>query len=95
LARLSRRLQVVAQGQVARWQARLEAAVRLQDSLGYKATLARGYAVVYGDGALVTTRAAASGARALEIEFADGKLAVGARTGARGKSDPPEQGSLF
>ena len=83
------------QGQVARWQARPDAQGRLQDSLGYKATLARGYAVVRGDGALVTTRRAAEAARSLEIEFADGKLALGGRAAAKGKTEPPEQGSLF
>ncbi len=95
LGALARRLSAAGQGQVARWQARLDALARLQDSLGYKATLARGYAVVRGDGALVTTRRAAEAARSLEIEFADGKLALGGRAAAKGKTEPPEQGSLF
>ncbi len=90
-----RRLSTAGQGQVARWQARLDALGRLQDSLGYKATLARGYAVVRGDGALVTSRAAAEAARSLEIEFADGKLALNGKSPAKGRDKPPEQGSLF
>src|SRR6056297_2278878 len=80
---------------------RLAALDRLRETLGYRATLARGYAVVRADGALVTTRAAAAEARALEIEFADGKLAVGdaaapaPRKPARSKDPPEGQGSLF
>jgi len=80
---------------------RLAALDRLRETLGYRATLARGYAVVRADGALVTTRAAAAEARALEIEFADGKLAVGdaaapaPRKPARPKDPPEGQGNLF
>jgi exodeoxyribonuclease VII large subunit len=76
---------------------------RLRETLGYKATLKRGYAVVRGDGAVVTTSAAAGKATALEIEFADGRFALGDKAKAPEKSDaapkpkrkPPEQGSLF
>ena len=60
-----------------------------------RATLARGYAVVRGDGVLVTTRGAAEAARSLEIEFADGKLTLGGKPQAKGRDTPPEQGSLF
>ena len=78
---------------------RLDALDRLRETLGYKATLARGYAVVRGDGELVTTRAAAAAAAALEVEFADGKLAVGntadPRKPARPRTPPEGQGSLF
>lgn len=56
---------------------KLEALDRLRQTLGYKATLARGYAVVRGDGDLVTSKAAAEQAAALEIEFADGVLVTG------------------
>ena len=65
--------------------ARLDALARLRETLGYKATLARGYAVVRGDGQVVEGKAGAARAKELEIEFADGKLAVG--------KDP--QGKLF
>lgn len=57
--------------------AKLQALDRLRETLGYVATLKRGYAVVRGDGAVVTNVAAASAATALEIEFSDGRLSVG------------------
>ncbi len=87
---------------------KLEALDRLRQTLGYKATLARGYAVVRGDGDLVTSKAAAEKAAALEIEFADGVLATGSagetvsKPSARkpkiirgGGEDEGGQGSLF
>jgi exodeoxyribonuclease VII large subunit len=82
---------------------RLAALDRLRETLGYRATLARGYAVVRAGGDVVTTRAAAAGAQALEIEFADGVLAVGEaatpapapRKPPRPKDPPEGQGSLF
>lgn len=101
LDRLSQRFAEAARRDLDTRRERLTALDRLRETLGYRATLARGYAVVRGDGALVTTRAAASAAQALEIEFADGKLALGARPAARprpgpGPKAPPEdQGSLF
>ncbi|MFP4406772.1 exodeoxyribonuclease VII large subunit, partial [Rhodosalinus sp.] len=77
-----------------RW--RLETADRLRETLGYTATLRRGYAVVRGDGAVLTRKSQAEQARALEIEFADGRLAVGGRTRKPARGDePPEQGELF
>ncbi len=77
----------------------LEGLDRLRLTLGYEATLQRGYAVVRGDGDVVTTKAAAAKAHALEIQFADGVLPVGG-SGApakksKPKAKPPEQGSLF
>ncbi|MBC7164607.1 MAG: exodeoxyribonuclease VII large subunit [Roseovarius sp.] len=78
---------------------RLAALDRLHETLGYRATLARGYAVVRAGGRLVTTCKAAKAARALEIEFADGVLPVRADPSTRpapgsGRS-PRGQGSLF
>lgn len=78
---------------------RLEALDRTRLTLGYAQTLKRGYAVVRGDGQVVTGRGAAQAAGSLEIEFHDGKLAVGqpAAHGAKkpGKPAAPTQGSLF
>ncbi|QYX56925.1 exodeoxyribonuclease VII large subunit [Roseovarius sp. SCSIO 43702] len=79
---------------------RIGALDRLRETLSYKATLNRGYAVVRGDGDVVTRKAAAAKAGALEIEFADGKLNVGSPEGPakrppRSKLDVPEQGDLF
>ncbi len=76
---------------------KIEAMDRLRLTLGYEATLTRGYAVVRGDGDVVTTKAAAGKAQALEIQFADGKIEVGGKaTGTRkASSKPADQGSLF
>ncbi|MGJ8621466.1 MAG: exodeoxyribonuclease VII large subunit [Yoonia sp.] len=76
LGGLLRRLSDRASRQQAERTARLQALDRLRETLGYVETLRRGYAVVRGDGAVVTGQAAAAKATALEIEFADGKLAV-------------------
>ena len=108
---LFQRLSVAARGQEQRRVQKLEALDRLRQTLGYKATLARGYAVVRGDGDLVTTQAAATAAQALEIEFADGTLAVGGEFASgpqpvkssgprkpkiiRGGGEDDDQGSLF
>ncbi len=69
---------------------------RLHEMLGYKSTLARGYAVVRGDGGVVTTEKAAQDATSLEIEFADGRMQIGGQAAPRKtQKKPPEQGSLF
>ena len=73
---------------------RLEATDRLRQTLGYRETLARGYAVVRGDGEVVTTRAAAERAHVLEVEFDDGRLTLGGKP-KRSRKEPPTQGSLF
>ncbi len=74
---------------------RLDALERMRQSLGYTETLKRGYAVVRGDGAVVTSKAGAARARRLEIEFADGRLKLGTAGRARKTPGSPEQGSLF
>ncbi|MFX0546094.1 exodeoxyribonuclease VII large subunit [Roseovarius sp. S1116L3] len=97
--RIAQRLSAAGQRQVAGWTQRITALDRLRETLGYKATLQRGYAVVRGDGELVTTRKAAKAAGALEIEFADGRLSLGGATSVAkkrpAKTDAPDQGSLF
>lgn len=72
LARLARA------GQAAqdRRRRQIEALSRTLGTLGYRETLARGFAVVRGDGDVVTSAEAAKNASRLEIEFADGQLAV-------------------
>lgn len=76
---------------------KIEAMDRLRLTLGYEATLTRGYAVVRGDGDVVTTKAGAGKAQALEIQFADGRLSVGGKAAPARKptAKPSEQGSLF
>ena len=54
----------------------------------------RGYAVLRGDGAVVTTKAAAEAATSLEVEFQDGRLGLSGRP-RKGKAGPEGQGSLF
>jgi exodeoxyribonuclease VII large subunit len=51
--------------------------------------------VVRGDGNVLTSKAAAEKASSLEIEFADGRLALGKPAPKRPKSEGPEQASLF
>lgn len=100
LSALSARFQRATTTQVARWRQEIYATERMRETLSYKATLSRGYAVVWGDGAVVTTKAEAKG-KSLEIEFADGRFAPAAGTAkptsSRKTSKPasPDQGSLF
>ncbi len=111
LEALSARLARAGQGQVVVWRRQFEALERTRQTLGYTATLKRGYAVVRGDGAVVETRRAAEQAGALEIEFSDGKLVLGAGSTpppptapaapkpapkkAKPRPEEPDQGSLF
>jgi exodeoxyribonuclease VII large subunit len=77
----------------------------MRQTLGYRETLKRGYAVVRGDGAVVTTTLAAQAAERLEVEFMDGKLEIGGATtpeiSKKSKPKSPQsdsgsdQGSLF
>ena len=75
--------------------ARLEALDRIRATLGYAETLKRGYAVVWGDGAVVTSKAAAEQAAVLEVQFHDGRIGLGARPARKKAGDGSEQGSLF
>ena len=100
LAQLADRMQTAQTSRLEKLQERLTATDRLRETLSYKATLDRGYAVVRADGDVITTKAQAAGHDRLEIEFADGKLTTG--TGPepkpqskKPKPEPPTQGSLF
>ena len=95
-----RRLALAGGTRCARDRARLAALDRTHQTLGYRETLKRGYAVVRGDGAVVMTKGAAEKAGALEIEFSDGRLALDGTAKppakkTKPKPPPPEQGSLF
>ena len=76
---------------------KIESMDRLRLTLGYEATLARGYAVVRSDGDVVTTKRAADKAQELEIQFADGRSVVGGKAAPTRKTapKPTDQGSLF
>jgi len=97
LAQLSERLKRVSNQQVEGWSRRLDALERVRLTVGYEATLRRGYAVVRSGDAVLTTKAEASEAARLEIEFQDGRLELGARASKKAvkKSGAPDQGSLF
>lgn len=101
LSALDSRLQAAPARRLADLTARLEQTDRTRLTLGYTETLKRGFAVVRGDGHVVTGKAAAERSAALEIEFSDGKLLLGARPAKKGKAeggDTPggrDQGSLF
>lgn len=71
---MTARLAARAQSDQAARLARLDGLDRLRETLGYQATLERGYAVVRTDGAVVTSAQAAKKAASLEIQFADGRL---------------------
>lgn len=108
LGALSERFERAPHARFAALTDRLDRLDRMRLTLGYTETLRRGYAVVRGpEGALVTTAALAAQANRMEIEFADGRLAV-APTDAppptapaaapkpkKPAAKPPEQGSLF
>ncbi|WP_299560936.1 exodeoxyribonuclease VII large subunit [uncultured Sulfitobacter sp.] len=96
LARVTRQLSAAAARQTAGWRKQIEAAERLRITLGYEATLERGFAVVRSGGNVITTTAAARAATDLEIQFADGRFSVGGKGATRKSgSKSPEQGSLF
>ena len=77
LDRLTPRLEPALRATLARLADRLDALDRMRRSLGYRATLARGYAVVRRGEAVITSAAKAAGA--LEIEFHDGRVEVETR----------------
>ncbi|WP_370400939.1 exodeoxyribonuclease VII large subunit [Sulfitobacter sp. JB4-11] len=95
--RLAMRFSDVGNRQIKGWRDHIASLDRLRETLSYKATLARGYAVVRGDGAVVTGAKAAKQAQALEIEFADGKVSLGgkAATPTKAKDTHSDQGTLF
>ncbi|MDC0738201.1 exodeoxyribonuclease VII large subunit [Cognatishimia sp. SS12] len=107
LEALNARFAVAAKAQLRQWQDQLSTLERLRTTLGYEATLERGYAVVWDGTSVVTRAAAAQKAAQLEVQFADGRVAIsGAENGAspapKTKAKPaskapdkPEQGSLF
>lgn len=92
---LSERLPRAMAARLTAWGERLAALDRTRQTLGYRETLRRGYAVVRSGDKIVTTRKAAEAAGALEIEFHDGCLNMGARPRPLPKKGGGDQGSLF
>ncbi|CUH39378.1 Exodeoxyribonuclease 7 large subunit [Jannaschia seosinensis] len=92
------RLLSVARNRQARAADRLAALDRLRQTLGHQETLARGFAIVWEDGRVVTSAKTARKAAALEIEFADGRVQTGGKSAPKRKPKPddePDQGSLL
>lgn len=98
---LSRRMVQAGQARTERLRRQVQTADRMLATLGYQATLERGYAVVRAEGQIVTRQAQAQKATSLEIQFADGRIETGTgaapapRKAPKAKSTPPDQGSLF
>jgi exodeoxyribonuclease VII large subunit len=92
---------------IARQRVRLDGLERLRLTLGYKQTLRRGYAVIRDENQSVITKlGAGKKAASLEIEFQDGRLALGQAGGGNPVAEPKrpkpakkdkggDQGSLF
>ncbi len=96
LTRVSSGFQAAAKRQITGWQQQISNLDRVHKTLDYKNTLNRGFAIVRGDGAVVTSRKTAKSAAALEIEFADGALSIGGKPKPKAKSKATsEQGDLF
>ena len=99
LNRLTERLNTAQSTRLDRLRQQMEATDRLRETLSYKATLERGYAVVRAGDQVLTRKAEAGKHAALEIEFADGTLSTGPGDPAKPKRGPnppaPDQGSLF
>ncbi|WP_069299625.1 exodeoxyribonuclease VII large subunit [Neptunicoccus sediminis] len=77
LENIERRFVRAAQTQGRDWRSRLDGLERLRETLGYQATLERGYAVVRdGAGGLVSDAATAASHAGLEIQFRDGVVPV-------------------
>ena len=93
---LDARLQAAPAARLAALSERLDSLDRIRTTLGYAETLKRGYAVVRGDGHVVTSKAAAEKALSVEVEFADGRLVLGGKGPRKTKAEGgPTQGSLF
>ncbi len=75
LTQLAERLEAAPPVRFARLRDRLDQVDRMRQTLGYRETLTRGYAVVRGPGDMVlTTASAARESAMLEIEFHDGRV---------------------
>ena len=96
LGAITHRFATLATAQIYDHRQRLTSLERMRQTLGYTETLRRGFAVVRGDGAVITDTNAARLAKSLEIEFADGRFTPPSDKAAKPKSaKPTDQGSLF
>ncbi|PTX56412.1 exodeoxyribonuclease VII large subunit [Litoreibacter ponti] len=97
LARATRAASQAGQAQTRGWRDSIDKLDRLRETLGYQATLARGYAVVWDGETVVTDSKQAKKATSLEVQFKDARIPLGAATKAPSKPKPPKPGqpSLF
>ncbi|WP_371228715.1 exodeoxyribonuclease VII large subunit [Roseovarius sp. 2305UL8-3] len=102
LDQINQRLSDSGNRQISLLRDRLEGLERIRKTVGYKETLKRGFAVVRDGDKVVTSKALAAKAKALEIEFGDGRFALDTAaapksTQRKPKSKPvdPDQGSLL
>ncbi|WP_226779177.1 exodeoxyribonuclease VII large subunit [Oceaniglobus trochenteri] len=101
LDRLAQRLHRAFNDKTETARGRLDALERLRQTLGYEATLQRGYAVVLSGDDVITTAKAAAQATSLTIRFGDGDFPIGGAAPATRRRKPkppkapPEQGELL
>jgi exodeoxyribonuclease VII large subunit len=97
LTRATRAASQVGRGQVVKWRSDVEKLDRLRETLGYQATLERGYAVVWDGDSVVTDSKSAKKAATLDVQFKDARIPVGAAAKPAPKPKPPKAGqpSLF
>lgn len=97
LAREGERLRQAASRRITALRDRLERLDRLRQTLGYRETLRRGFAVVHGPEGLVASAAAAAGQARVEIEFHDGRIVARPEAGRAKPAPRPagDQGTLF
>lgn len=94
LVAVNRSFRRAADLQIDGWKTSVERLDRLRETLGYQATLERGYAVVWSGSDVVTSKATAKSGIS-EIQFKDGKLKLSGATKGKTTSAPKSQGSLF
>ncbi|AXC50924.1 exodeoxyribonuclease VII large subunit [Paracoccus suum] len=105
LEALTRRLAVAGPRQLSARRERVERMDRLRQSLGYRETLRRGFAVVHGPEGLIATAARAAATPKMRVEFSDGSVTVApvdapmatptAKAAPRKPKGGAGQGSLF
>ncbi|MGB0798062.1 MAG: exodeoxyribonuclease VII large subunit [Planktomarina sp.] len=97
LAEVGQRMNLAAARNITQKSDKLTATDRVRETLGYRETLRRGFAVVRSEGQVITSAAKAKGAAALHIEFEDGvhKVASKAVGPTRKATLDPDQGQLL
>ncbi|KIN71739.1 exodeoxyribonuclease VII large subunit [Sulfitobacter guttiformis] len=76
LDRATHAMQEAAQRQLRDWRNQITAAERLRKTLGYEATLERGFAVVRSGDQIITSAQIAAAETLLEVQFKDGRITV-------------------